>query len=104
MTGVQTCALPIWVRYKPLLTYISDRPRYEATIESMKSTFERHGPLLRSYFDAAEFSKLLPELKRYARKVPEHFELFERTKEAWTKALPWARANRLGADEVGHSS
>jgi hypothetical protein len=93
-----------WVRYKPLLTYITDRSQYEATIESMRSTFERHGPLLRSYFNAAEFTKLMPELKRYTRRVPEHFELFQRTKEAWTKALPWARANRLGDDEVGHSS
>ena len=25
----------------------------------------------------------------------EHHELFERTKEAWNKAVPWARAHRL---------
>jgi hypothetical protein len=93
-----------WVRYKPLLTYITDRSRYEGTIESMHSTFERHGPQLRAYFNATEFTKLLPELKRYARKVPEHFELFQQTKEAWTKALPWARANKLGENEVGHYS
>ena len=84
-----------WVRYKPLLAYISDRSQYEATIESMRGTFERHGPSLSSYFGAAEFTRLLPELKRYARKVPEHYELFQRTKEAWTKALPWARAHPL---------
>jgi hypothetical protein len=82
-----------WVRYKPLLTYISNRSQYEATIESMHSTFERHGPRLRAYFNTSDFIKLLPELARYTRKVPEHFEMFERTKEAWSKALPWARAN-----------
>jgi hypothetical protein len=82
-----------WVRYKPLLTYVTDRSSYEATIESMESTFTRLGPGLAGYFKADEFNKLLSELKRYARKVPEHFDLFERTKEAWSKALPWARAH-----------
>ncbi|MBN2874933.1 MAG: hypothetical protein JXM71_07550 [Spirochaetales bacterium] len=84
-----------WVRYKPLLTYVTDRSVYQATIESMEDTFARLGPGLRKYFKAEEFTRLLPELRRYAAKVPEHFELFERTKEAWTKALPWARANKL---------
>ena len=42
-----------------------------------------------------EFDRLLPELRRFRGKVAEHHELFERTKEAWNKAVPWARANRL---------
>jgi hypothetical protein len=87
-----------WVRYKPLLSYITDRPAYRATVAGMEETFERIGPGLRDYFHADEFAKLLPELRRYAKKVPEHFDLFERTKEAWKKALPWAKANPLGPD------
>ncbi|PKL26734.1 MAG: hypothetical protein CVV47_02080 [Spirochaetae bacterium HGW-Spirochaetae-3] len=85
-----------WVRYKPLLTYVTDRSAYESTVESMKDTFERLGPGLRTYFKADEFTRLLPELKKYSDKVPEHHELFERTKEAWRKALPWARQNPTG--------
>jgi len=84
-----------WVRYKPLLTYVTDRSAYAATMESMEDTFARLGPGLRAHFKADEFTRLLPELRRYAAKVPEHYELFEQTKAAWTKALPWARANRL---------
>ena len=84
-----------WVRYKPLLTYVTDRSAYESTIESMESTFSRLGPGLRSYFKAEEFTDLLPELRRYTRKVAEHHEMFEQTKEAWRKALPWARSNPL---------
>ena len=82
-----------WVRYKPLLTYITDRSAYQATIESMSATFRRLGPSLQRYFKAAEFLSLGQELKRYDRHVVEHYDMFERTKLAWRKALPWARAN-----------
>lgn len=89
-----------WVRYKPLLTYVTNRTAFESTIESMEDTFRRIGPDLRDYFKADEFTRLLPELKRFARKVPEHYELFEQTKDAWKKALPWAKSNPLGADGI----
>ena len=82
-----------WVRYKPLLTYVTDRSAFESTIESMSATFKRLGPGLASYFKTDEFRRLLPELEKYTRKVPEHHEMFERTKDAWRKALPWAKAN-----------
>ena len=84
-----------WVRYKPLLTYVTDRSVFESTMESMESTFAKLGPGIASYFKAEEFNLLLPELRRYRKKVPEHAEMFERTKEAWKKALPWAKANHL---------
>lgn len=84
-----------WVRYKPLLSYVTDRSSYEATVESMESTFRRLGPGLRTYFKTEEFSRLLPELLQYTRKVQEHNELFEQTKEVWRKALPWAKAHAL---------
>ncbi len=84
-----------WVRYKPLLTYVTDRSAFESTMESMASTFEKLGPDLMRHFRASDFSKLLPELKRYERAVPEHYEMFERTKHAWSKAVRWARSNPL---------
>ncbi len=84
-----------WVRYKPLLSYISDRSGYEATMDSMADVFGRNGPRFKAYFKADEFDRLLPELRRFRGKVAEHHELFERTKEAWNKAVPWARAHRL---------
>ncbi|MBN1243635.1 MAG: hypothetical protein JXA15_13115 [Spirochaetales bacterium] len=84
-----------WVRYKPLLTYITNRSAYEATIESMDATFAKVSPALVSYFDAPEFGHLRHELKRFHRDARKHHELFERTKAAWTKALPWARSHPL---------
>lgn len=84
-----------WVRYKPLLTYITDRGAFESTVESMAATFQRLGPALLARFKAPEFKRLLPELKRYAAKVPEHLEMFERSKAAWAKAVRWAREHPL---------
>jgi hypothetical protein len=84
-----------WVRYKPLLTYETDRAAYESTMASMVETFGRLGPGFSRYFGATEFSRLLPELNRYMKLVPDHHEQFVRTKAAWKKAIVWARQNPL---------
>ncbi len=82
-----------WVRYKPLLVYVTRRRDFESTIASMEATFEQVAPCLGSYFRTSEFNRLVPELRRYAKKAAEHYELFERTKSAWSKAVRWARSN-----------
>lgn len=83
-----------WTRYKPLLTWVSDPGRYQETIEFMEATFTKLAPVLHARFGLPEFSRLVPELKRFSRRVREHADMFERTKEAWSKALAWAKSQR----------
>lgn len=82
-----------WVRYKPLLTYITKRGEFEGTVEAMREAFERTVPALRSHFGSPDFDRIPAELEAYARNAPRHYESFERTKAAWKKAVTWAKAN-----------
>jgi hypothetical protein len=74
-----------WVRYKPLLLYITHRDEYEETIALMRSNLTEVLPKLADYFDDQKFMKILPELSKYDRNVKTHFEAFQRTQEAWKK-------------------
>lgn len=82
-----------WVRYKPLLTYITNRDEYEKTIASMRKAFEKTVPAICARFGSDDFRALPEELRYYSQKVEEHFRNFERTKKAWKKAISWAMDN-----------
>lgn len=82
-----------WTRYKPLLTYVTRRGDFEATVESMRAAFRRAVPALRAHFGTPEFDRLEAELDAYAKNAPRHFESFEKAKAAWKKAVAWARVN-----------
>jgi hypothetical protein len=74
-----------WVRYKPLLTYITQPENFEATIDDMTTKFDRSIPKLCKYFDSRQFEQIPAELKRYHKNVRRHHRAFEATKKAWGK-------------------
>jgi hypothetical protein len=74
-----------WVRYKPLLTYITQPDRYEAVIENAIEKLERTVPKFCEYFGTRQFEAIGPEFRRYHANVVRHFESFEATKRAWLK-------------------
>ncbi len=76
-----------WVRYKPLLVYITDRNRFESIMESMKLNLQVTIPKLCTYFKTEEFQKILAEFDKYRKNVPKHFIDFEHTKTTWTRLL-----------------
>lgn len=83
-----------WVRYKPLLTYITQRETYEATILDMKEGLERTLPMLSRYFDNSKFMKIADELRKYDRDVEKHFQAFETTKDAWRKIVAYLQTQK----------
>jgi hypothetical protein len=76
-----------WIRYKPLLMYITQRDNYEKNIADMKSNLNLIVPKLAGYFGVKEFDQLLVELNIYHKNVKKHFAAFEETKRVWAKII-----------------
>lgn len=76
-----------WIRYKPLLTYITNRDGYEHEIARMKSNLDNVLPQVVSYFPNCDFMSLQQELENYSGNVHNHFKMFEDTKKAWTRVM-----------------
>lgn len=82
-----------WVRYKPLLIYITQRDNYETEIMKMKENLSIVLPKICSYFGNNEFNKILDELEFYHTHVEEHYKDFEDTKLAWLKIIKFLQNN-----------
>lgn len=76
-----------WVRYKPLLVYITNPGAYEKTIRSMKKVLEETIPKLCRYFDQPEFMNVIHELDKYDNDVRLHYKDFLDTQTAWAKVM-----------------
>lgn len=76
-----------WIRYKPLLLYITDPDAYESTIAAMKRTLEEILPKLCTFFDRPQFMNLFTELSKYSKSVPKHYQQFLQIQTAWTALL-----------------
>lgn len=76
-----------WVRYKPLLMYITDRDAYQDGITEMTEKLSQTLPMVCSYFQDLAFMNVLKELNKYDKVVKKHFETFEKTKEVWARGM-----------------
>lgn len=76
-----------WIRYKPLLLYITAQTEYSAQIDEMKKNLSLLIPKLCTYFKNEDFQVLCKELDFYHAHVAEHFEDFQATKNAWLKVV-----------------
>lgn len=76
-----------WVRYKPLLVYITNPGAYEKTIRNMRKSLEETIPKLCKYFDRPDFMNVITELDRYASAVSLHYLEFLETQTAWAKVM-----------------
>jgi hypothetical protein len=76
-----------WIRYKPLLVYITDRDNFEATMETMEVNLKYTIPKMCAYFKTEEFHKIMIEFHKYKNNVTFHFDEFEKTKATWTRLL-----------------
>ncbi|CAN5538977.1 hypothetical protein BH10ACI3_BH10ACI3_02200 [soil metagenome] len=87
-------ALIGWIKYKPLLTYITQPEKYESIIEEMTRKLDSSVPKLCEYFGTQQFEQIRTDLAKYHRNVRRHFRAFEATRNAWAKVtsfvLPFA--------------
>ena len=76
-----------WVRYKPLMVYITQNAEYESIIEQMKEKLANTIPKLCKYFNNDHFLQIPEELARYHKNVKRHYRSFQETKIVWAKLM-----------------
>ncbi|HML37460.1 MAG TPA: hypothetical protein PKA19_08600 [Bacillota bacterium] len=76
-----------WVRYKPLLVYITNRTAYEDTIKDMRAHLAASLPKVCKYFHQPDFMNIITELDRYHNSVKTHYLEFTNARSAWAKIM-----------------
>jgi hypothetical protein len=91
-----------WVRYKPLLLFITQNDRYDELIDDMKQKLSATLPKISAYFGKPEFMDLLPELERYHKNVRRHYVSFLKVQKAWAGIMSFL-AETGKAEEQGEA-
>lgn len=76
-----------WIRYKPLLLYITQPQEYEKKMAEIEEKLNYVLPKISVYFKNKDFQVILKEFNHYRNHVRQHFEDFENTKKAWKKIM-----------------
>ena len=76
-----------WIRYKPLLLYITDPTNYENRIEGMRKQLKETLPSICTYFKKPDFINILVELEKYNRNVKKHYLDFIKTQHIWARIM-----------------
>jgi hypothetical protein len=74
-----------WIRYKPLLLYITQNERYDEKIEEMRRHLTASLPSICAYFGRDSFMNIMKELEQYNKNVKRHHKQFLETKRIWGK-------------------
>lgn len=74
-----------WIRYKPLLLYITQPEQYEEKIEEMRKQLAVTLPKVCEYFGLEEFMNISKELERYHRNVKKHYQQYLQTQQIWAR-------------------
>jgi len=81
-------ALKGWIRYKPLLLYITlTSKNYNIEIKNIEKKLSLVLPKFASAFKNNEFLQILDNFKNYEQKVKVHFKEYNDTKNMWIKLL-----------------
>ncbi|MPM41103.1 hypothetical protein SDC9_87753 [bioreactor metagenome] len=78
-----------WIRYKPLLLYITDRENYKNKIKVMTQKLDQTLPLICEYFETQAFQGIMEELKKYSRNVEKHYHGYMELKKIWSNVMAY---------------
>lgn len=76
-----------WIRYKPLLLYITQPDCYEEKIKEMREQLKETLPRICEYFAQPDFINVIAELEKYHKNVKKHYREFLETKLIWAKIM-----------------
>lgn len=82
-----------WIRYKPLLLYITNHENFEKNILKINHDLKITIPKICAYFKNEKFNEILTEFNFYCENVKEHYNDFEKTKLAWIKIANYVKDN-----------
>lgn len=74
-----------WMKYKPLLIYITDKEIYSQRLDIIRKKLEYSIPKMNQMFKNVDFSVLLEELDTYNMSVEKDYEEYVKTNEIWKK-------------------
>ena len=74
-----------WIKYKPLLLYITDNEHYKEKIKDNHKKLEKSIPEVNKLFQDNAFDILLSDFEEYDRNVKKHYEEFIKVNEIWNK-------------------
>jgi hypothetical protein len=74
-----------WIRYKPLLLYITQQEHYDEKIKEMRERLSVTLPKVCAYFGREDFMNISKELERYNRNVKRHYQQFLETQQLWRR-------------------
>jgi hypothetical protein len=83
-----------WIRYKPLLMYITQRESYESIIEEMRAQLSVTLPKICAYFGDDKFMTISRELEKFHNKVERHYQQYLDTQQVWTKISEFLNSPR----------
>ena len=76
-----------WIRYKPLLLYITQPDRYKEKIVEMRKQLYETLPKVCTFFGQPDFINVLAELEKYHKNVEKHYRDFLETQRIWAKIM-----------------
>ena len=76
-----------WIRYKPLLLYITQPNSYDKKIKEMLKQLKEALPKTCAYFGQPDFINILAELEKYHKNVKKHYRQFQETQRIWAKIM-----------------
>ncbi|SHI85732.1 hypothetical protein [Parasporobacterium paucivorans] len=76
-----------WIRYKPLLLYLTQPESYDQKIEEMRRKITEVLPKINTYFQGPDFNIVLRELEEYNKNVEKHYKSFKETQLVWSKIM-----------------
>lgn len=74
-----------WIRYKPLLLYITQQEHYKEKIDGMREHLVATLPKVCAYFGSEKFMNISKELERYNRNVKKHYQQYIETQQIWAR-------------------
>jgi hypothetical protein len=83
-----------WIRYKPLLLYITQREHYAEKIREMKAKIDASLPKVCAYFGWDGFNKIASELDKYDKNAEKHYRQFTDTQHAWAKITEFLKQEK----------
>jgi hypothetical protein len=78
-----------WIRYKPLLLYITQPDHYEEKIAEMREQLNETLPKICAYFGEPDFINVLAELNKYHKNVKKHYGEFLEIQSMWAKIMDY---------------
>jgi len=76
-----------WIRYKPLLMYITQPDSYDARIAEIQAQLDATLPAVCRFFGRDDFMQIRGELDSYHADVHRHYAQFQETQRIWSKIV-----------------